>query len=328
MNGKNTDSGLKRRGRPPKVIPSSSVKSTISPMYSISDGTIKEPNMNINNIVLLKLYPSDISRLEQLRGNNSNCYGTNIQAFNDDNFTKNELQTAVQTISVIMPAVPDLNARKDLIINDGLKRQVQSLMTIYAETWPVYSPYACWTDCHVFNTTPVGIPHMVIGNEFHCYGNFCSYNCAMRYLCPEDEDDITMQCSSTDQFTNDDLADKKQLLELLCHIETGIPFFECIKKAPRRLVLKMFGGTQTIEEYRSNFQNHNNYHVFRSPMVPISYQMEECIDKNEGRTRPKGTSIASQKIERAYLNLLGKSSGTIHKLLNRTLNLPERGGNA
>ena len=317
---------VKRRGRPPKVI-AGTIKINNSPLYSISE-VAKEPNFNINNIVQLRLSTADIARLEQLR-QSSNFGGgdDDVQAFNSGSnltsYFKTEIPVKDNSSAISLPNVPDvkhLNTRKDLIINDGVKRHAHPLMKVYAESWPTYSPYVCWVDCHAFDTTPVGIPHMLIGNEFHCYGNFCSYNCAMRYLCPEDEDDITMLSSTTDYFVNDDLSDKKQLLELLCHIETAAPFFEPIKKAPRRLVLKIFGGTQTIEEYRENFHTHTNYHIFRSPMVPISYQMEECVDKNEGRAKLRGVSITSQKLERAYINLLNNTTAQgINKLLLNNL---------
>ena len=325
---------VKRRGRPPKVI-AGTIKINNSPLYSISD-VAKEPNFNINNIVQLKLSTADVARLEQLRQTNTSGLTDEVQAFNAvttsnlNAFFRSEppLQPPLSppgksSQANDQPPVPDLNARKDLIINDGVKRHAQPLLKVFADSWPTYSPYVCWVDCHPFDSTPVGIPHMLVGNEFHCYGNFCSYNCAMRYLCPEDEDDITMLNTCTDHFVNDDLSDKKQLLELLCHIETALPFFEPIKKAPRRLVLKMFGGSMSIEEYRAQFQSHSTYHVFRSPMVPISYQMEECADKNEGRAKLRGVSITAQKLERAYINLLNThaaGSHSINKLLLNNLN--------
>jgi hypothetical protein len=311
----------KRRGRPPKVIPGS-IKINNSPLYTLCEVT-KEPSLNINNIIQLRLFAADIARLEQLKKNNT--FDEVIVAFNDNCHFKNELlrsPTGCVPPVAPPPAAPlraaEETNRKDLIINDGVKRQVKQVMSVFAEEWPCYSPYVCWNDCHPFTTTPVGIPHMFTNNVFHCYGNFCSYNCALRYLCPDDEDDLAMLNSSTDYFVNDDLSDKRQLLELLCHIETDKPFFDSIKKAPKRLLLSIFGGTLSIEEYRANFQSHTAYHVFRSPMVPISYQMEECIDRNEGRSKSRGNSITSQKLERAYIKLLNNktnNSAILHKLL-------------
>jgi len=141
---------------------------------------------------------------------------------------------------------------------------------------------------------------------FHCYGNFCSYNCAKRYLRPETEDDIAMLQTATDNFIDDDLGERMQLLELLCHIETNTPLEYPIKAASRRLTLIMFGGDKTIDEFRANFATNDSYHVFRSPLVPISYQMEECNDRTDKRRRHR-VSLDTVKIERAFSELAEKA---------------------
>ena len=68
----------------------------------------------------------------------------------------------------------------------------------------------------------------------------------------------------------------------------------------------MFGGTKTIEEFRANFSTNDSYHVFRSPLVPISYQMEECNDKME-RKRRQRVSLDTVKIEKAFSELAEKA---------------------
>lgn len=193
--------------------------------------------------------------------------------------------------------------RKDLIINPGIKRQSKPIMSIYTGDWPKHSSYACWYCCHKFNTTPVGIPHLLIETVFHCYGNFCSYNCAKKYLNPRNEDDISMLQTSCDVVLEDDKSEKLQLLELMCHIELRTELDDCIKPACSRLSLLAFGGTLTIEEFRENFKTHDSYHVFKSPLVPISYQMEECRDKVERKKQRKNVSLDTLKIERAFSEL-------------------------
>jgi hypothetical protein len=210
--------------------------------------------------------------------------------------------------------------RKDLIINSGVRRKFQPLLQLYANSWPTHTPYACWYDCHKFDTTPVGIPQMMVDDTFYCYGNFCSYNCAMRYLLPDDEDDFAQLQTTTDRFVKDDLSDKIQLLELLCHMETGLDFAESIKLAPKRLTLQLFGGVKSIDEFRNNFTTHTTYHMFRSPMVPISYQMEECSGQaimGENVRNGRRSVIDVSKLERAYKALLNerKDGAVLQKLL-------------
>ena len=305
--------GNKRRGRPPKIM-TGQVPTNNSPLYIVQpNGKNHKQLNNINNIVLLKLYITDITRLEDLRKTNGFDI-TPLDAFNSF--------TTTQTETTPSPPSPPLNIkinindtaktansmefvdRKNLIINNGVKRTIEPLLPIYADCWPTYSPYVCWVDCHPFETTPVGIPYMFLNDVFYCYGNFCSYNCAMHYLCPDSEDDNHMLHANGDGLSGDDLSDKIQLLELMCHIETGLPFNCSIKKAASRLILKLFGGTKTIEEYRQNFQTHYKYHIFRSPMVPISYQMEESSDEKNYINILANT----HKLERVYEKLQNKNA--------------------
>jgi hypothetical protein len=292
--------GNKRRGRPPKIM-TGQVPLTNSPLYIVQPNGKNHTQLNnINNIVQLKLYAADIARLEELRKTNGFDINT-LDAFNSTTLGPRTLEPIAPPVSKEVGT--DLVNRKNLIINNGIKRTIEPLLQIFADSWPTYSPYVCWVDCHPFDTTPVGIPYMFLNDVFHCYGNFCSYNCAMHYLCPDSEDDNHMLHTNADGLSGDDLSDKIQLLELMCHIETGLPFDCSIKKAASRLILKMFGGTKSIEEYRLNFQTHYKYHIFRSPMVPISYQMEESSDEKNYINILANT----HKLERIYEKLQNKN---------------------
>jgi hypothetical protein len=317
----------KRRGRPPKVMVEKSdqvITTTTGVVYSVLD-SCTDTRYHIENIIQLKLNQNDIRTIEmELSLELNNAEGPiayNTESCNEyipekrTSAIEGILKPAIKTVTVVNS--PTEQERKDLIINSGIQRYTKPLMEIYTNGWPETSSYACWTCCHMFDTTPIGIPHMLVNQQFHCYGNFCSYNCAKRYLCPEEDDDIALLQTSTDRFITDDLSDKKQLLELLCHLETGLPFGACIEKSPKRLMLRMFGGNMSIEEYRANSITNKKYHVFRSPMVPISYQMEECItrDTKPGKTE---SSLSSLKLEKAYQNLLSQlqpGSNIIEKLL-------------
>ena len=301
-----SNDGNKRRGRPPKIVTGSSSTLNNSPLYLVKplNGKNHTQMNNINNIVQLKLYTVDISRLEDLRKING-FDTTPLIAFNEINSTVTETAApTVNTITTLNEGTTEFDNRKNLIINNGIKRTIEPLLQIYTDGWPTYSPYVCWVDCHSFETTPVGIPYMFLNDVFYCYGNFCSYNCAMHYLCPDSEDDNHMIHTNTDGLSGDDLSDKIQLLELMCHIETGLPFNCSIKKAASRLILKMFGGTKTIEEYRQNFQTNYKYHIFRAPMVPISYQMEESSDEKNYINILANT----HKLERVYEKLQNKNA--------------------
>jgi hypothetical protein len=306
----------------PKRVPTSRV-------YTLNKPSVlpKKSTYIVNNMVQLKITLSDIDRLESSLGHKGLLHGIQQSfapvAWNStapaaatafpvggDGKASSSLQNNPFK-SLIKRKVTNITTerkanRKDLIINSGVKRNSKPILQIYSHGWPAHSGYACWYCCHSFNTTPVGIPQLLVNMEFHCYGNFCSYNCAKRYLRPETEDDIAMLQTTNDTFIDDDLGERMQLLELLYHIETGSPLNQPIKPASKRLTLAMFGGNKTIDEFRLNFANNDSYHVFRSPLVPISYQIEECNDKTEKKRRNR-VSLDTVKIERAFSELAEKA---------------------
>lgn len=174
----------------------------------------------------------------------------------------------------------DPEFRRNLIINGGVQRKITKLMASFGNIWPSYSPYECWFCCSPFIEPPVGIPERlnIINEEyrFELYGNFCSYNCASRYLNPQNEDDFSCIQCNLDLCKGDERAEKNQLLELMANIETDMDIYQKIKLAPPRLSLKRFGGHLTIEEFRENFNKHSTLHIFKTPLIPITYLVEEC----------------------------------------------------
>ena len=87
-------------------------------------------------------------------------------------------------------------------------------------------------------------------------------------------------------------------------METDTPLCESIKPAPSRLVLKMFGGTKTIEEFRESFTSNTTFHTFKMPLVSIGYQIEECTDtRSDNKRRLKNMSLDVAKLEKVWDDL-------------------------
>ena len=188
--------------------------------------------------------------------------------------------------------------RRELILNSGVRRHVYSTMSsmFHHEEWPLQSEYACWNCCHCFETPPVGIPEKQVRDIFYLYGNFCSYECAMRYLLPVSEDDTSLSMCLLDMNTRDELSERIQLLHTLCHcIYPNLSHDFQIQRAPPRLHLKLFGGTMSIDEYRKHLTINKKYTIYRPPMVPILYKIEECEDLlwNDGQGQQKEESSIS-----------------------------------
>lgn len=219
-------------------------------------------------------------------------------------------RSSTQTDHHTQRSLNDSSYRRNLIINSGIIRKVSSIMSGFESEWPNTSQYDCWYCCYNFKTAPVGIPERMSKIDeqtvFHLYGNFCSYNCACRYLTPQNMDDLAMVQCQLDHNQSDQKAEQMQLLELLCHLETGHEYNQKIKPAPPRLTLARFGGKLSIDEFRSNFQHHNQFHIYKSPLVPIAYEMEE-VDNIIKSTKPKrkNTTVAldQDRLDQAYAQL-------------------------
>ena len=105
------------------------------------------------------------------------------------------------------------------------------------EQWPEKTDVACWNCTFEFDAIPIAVPKSLRHRKHFdkCYGVFCSFNCAKRYV-------ITQN--------NFDMWSQLQLLSLLHKRVLG-----CTVKvipAPPRQALLRFGGYLSIDEYRKN----------------------------------------------------------------------------
>jgi hypothetical protein len=117
----------------------------------------------------------------------------------------------------------------------------------------------CWWCCHQFDHPSIGIPDNYREEVFNTYGYFCSFNCAKSY--------------NLDYIENK-TSERNCLLMMLKKKLTNDDSF--IKPANPRQSLKMFGGYQTIEEFRKDFKmiDKTSMLVF-PPLKPIKLYIED-----------------------------------------------------
>lgn len=315
----------KRRGRPKKTLNviSSMPQIPAGRVFSVNNSNMYNNYLNTISIITLKLMKSDIIELESSIQSNNDF----IDKLKSDDSTPNvdvrdKEKSKFSSLFGVMKKSDRLKTqrlqkqeevehRKDLIINCGVKRMTTDVLTADGDEWPKISRIACYNCCHTFDSTPVGIPQTLINHKFYCYGNFCSYNCAKRYLCPNynDQDDLASVFANTDIYVGDSHGEKLQLLELLYHMETGADLTEQIKPAPNKLVLKMFGGSKSIDEFRDSFKTNTNFHTFKMPLVSIGYQIEECQNTGvNGTQKLLNMSLDVHKLQQEYEELLRQNS--------------------
>jgi len=114
--------------------------------------------------------------------------------------------------------------------------------------WPEQCNICCWWCCHTFENTPCTLPikYDTLRKRFNFVGLFCSWNCVKAY--------------------NFDRNDNKKyehasLITLLIQQLYGITEAICIKPAPPRQCLNMFGGYMDIETFREQNTGVDSYTI-------------------------------------------------------------------
>jgi hypothetical protein len=150
----------------------------------------------------------------------------------------------------------------------------------------------CWNCCHKFNNIVYGVPLKYINNIFYVYGDFCSLECCCRYSL--ENFNKSHEIISLINLFNNKLRDDGSV--------------ENIEIAPNKLLLKMFGGSLTIDEYRSNFKNNNIHDIKIPPILPIShsidtYEINTQSSKNNLKLFRKNPLVTEEKSITKSMNL-------------------------
>ena len=110
----------------------------------------------------------------------------------------------------------------------------------------------CWHCCHSIPSHVFKLPIRKNSKKvFECIGNFCSPECVLSYI----DSDGNSFGNSWNQI---------EFLYEMLEIETRI------KPAPRKELLKKFGGELSIEKFREN----SNWNIVLPPFVPLSVQLD------------------------------------------------------
>ena len=130
---------------------------------------------------------------------------------------------------------------------------------------------------------------------FYIYGDFCSLECAARYAHEHLRDYGFSEIFSLINLYSNIIFNKKEKINI----------------APNRLLLKMFGGNLTIEEYRS--KNLSNYDINIPPIVPIKhlvnqYETNQSTNKNMLKLYRKNPILSDKKNITKSMNLIIDSS--------------------
>ena len=132
------------------------------------------------------------------------------------------------------------------------------------QSLPKKTDIACFWCCHSFSLQPVAIPSHILDEVWYMYGNFCSPECATAYLFKEKVDSHVQW-------------ERYALLNSLYADDADVPLGapHGIRPAPPREVLRMFGGSMDISEYRAIVHEKRlRVDVLTPPMVSIIQTMD------------------------------------------------------
>ena len=118
----------------------------------------------------------------------------------------------------------------------------------------------CWNCSHDFFDRIHGVPINYNSGVFHTVGDFCSVECMARYAVDNMNDDIYNILPLINLYNNKINNNNSK-----------------VKLAPNRLLLDIYGGDMTIDEYRNN----NILYDFKLPIIiPTNYNINKYNSKN------------------------------------------------
>jgi len=133
-----------------------------------------------------------------------------------------------------------------------------------AQKLPDRTDCYCFWCCHPFDSVPCVIPSDIKEAVYQVYGNFCSPECAVAYLFYERLDSNIQweRYAMLNSMYSDD-----------CEIKGGSS--TGIRSAPKREVLRIFGGSMDIREFRAIIHEKKlRIDVLTPPMVSIIQTMD------------------------------------------------------
>ena len=149
---------------------------------------------------------------------------------------------------------------------------------------PTHSDAACFWCCHSFTHRPVVLPIRDTGEYLEVSGNYCSPECAVAYLFDMRQDSHT----------------RWEQLALLYRVY-GEACQGTIHPAPPRTSMRLFGGSLSIEEYRTLIHSHKvRVDVHLPPMVSILSTMDtKPIDFYDASLTKNVNETVKERLQKA-----------------------------
>jgi len=161
------------------------------------------------------------------------------------------------------------NSLKKIKIVRTTKEQIKE-----PSEWPEKCDVCCWWCCHKFDCSPCTLPvkYDSLRKRFSFVGLFCSWNCVKAYNFDK---------------TDHRMLERSMLITLLIQQMYGVTKSICIKQAPPRQTLKMFGGYLDINEFRYP-TDVDEYHI---NLLRFNYIYPEVTEVTNVKVKPEKKNL-------------------------------------
>ena len=209
---------------------------------------LKEESIHSEKEIIITYLPINVSDLENDIEKNNNSEN-DIFIKSETYFSENKQKSFITSVSE--------TENKSTSINNNFNR-----INVYNIEFDQNTK--CWWCKHRFNSPRLSLPEQYYNDTFFCTGNYCSWECMKAYNID----------------TNDNFIWKREsLINLMYYLTYGL--FKEIKSAASWLILKDYGGTLSIVDFRKNFEIiGSDYLVLHPPLISRQMQIEESYKKN------------------------------------------------
>ena len=223
-------------------------------------------NPNIDNIIEFdnnyNIFNTTNSETLNISSNsNSNSNSVNVNSVNVNSVNVNSVNVNSINVNPFLYEKKQLN--DNIADNKNIYKKLQDLSK-QLKSNNITKKCACFWCTYDFDNDPIMIPKYELKGIYHCYGNFCSPECAASFLMNE----------------NVDSSKKFERYYLLNNVYCKIYNYEKnIKCAPSPFyMLEKYYGNLNIQEYRKLLKNERLLLLVEKPLAKL---LPELYDENE-----------------------------------------------
>lgn len=185
--------------------------------------------------------------------------------------------------------------------------------------WPASTDLLCWHCCHPFDGPPLPLPvaHDEKRDEFRVMGCFCSWACMKTY---NGADASYLKHARASLIT----LFRKRATGMLGRLDNDRRLVGHVVAAPPRAMLKAFGGTMTIEEFRAASGEGKAYRFLPPKLVLHDHLVEErhvAATPKPAADLAASVTFAKSAQKNETLKLKRSKPLAAHNMLERTMGL-------